>query len=215
MLPDYIIRAYKEIPQDCPVTVLIRHSIRYPINSEAEIWTAGLTKEGKELAIELGTWLNQDYTIKRIESSPIFRCVETGRFISSALTDSVDVFPVDVLAHPNENGEYDSFDEYFPTSKWPNRIQEIAAYLVQNGYHKNGLNLFISHDTTLVTMVGYWLQKDFRDLSIWPNYLEPFFLWWQDDQLISRFRDEQIVVNHVLEQQPISSLYLPRTENKN
>jgi len=55
-------------------------------------------------------------------------------------------------------------------------------------------------------MTGFWLEKDFRELSVWPNYLEPFFLWWEDKQLISRFRGEQKVVNQILHRQPADVL---------
>jgi hypothetical protein len=214
MLPDYITRAYKEIPADCPVSVLIRHSIRFPINSEAEVWTAGLTDEGKALACELGAWLSQRYEIDRIESSPIERCVDTGRYIASSLPKPIPVSPVKVLAHPNEQGEYDSFDQFFLNKTWPLRIQDMAAYLIPNGRHRSGLNIFISHDTTLLTMVGYWLQKDFRDLSVWPNYLEPFFMWWQDGALIARFREEQRVVDPLFMKKPVSHLFPLKTINQ-
>ena len=207
MLPDYVIRAYENLPTDIEVTVLIRHSIRYPINSEAEIWTAGLTPEGKDMASNLGLWLDKQFKISRIETSPIDRCVDTGRFIASALREPIEVSPVNVLAHPNENGEYDAFEGHFKEKSWPKRINEMATYLVPNGHHHNGINLFISHDTTLVAMIGFWLEKDIRDLSVWPNYLEPFFLWWEGKKLISRFRGEQQVVNQILQQQPAAALY--------
>jgi len=210
MLPEYIIDAYENLPTEAQVTVLIRHSIRFPINSEAEIWTAGLTPEGKEMALKFGFWLDQKFKISRIESSPIERCVETGKYISSALTEPITVSPVEVLAHPNENGEYDAFEGHFKQKSWPKRIQDMAAYLVPNGHHKKGLNIFISHDTTLVAMTGFWLDKDIRDLSVWPNYMEPFFLWWDEKKLISRFRGEQYVVNQILDQQPTP---LPFTKN--
>jgi hypothetical protein len=202
MLPDYVICAYENLPTDAAVTVLIRHSIRYPINSVAEIWTAGLTPEGKEMATELGLWLDKRFRISRIETSPIDRCVDTGKIIASALSESIVVAPVNVLAHPNENGEYDAFEGHFKMKSWPKRIHDMATYLVPNGHHHNGLNLFVSHDTTLVEMTGFWLEKDFRELSVWPNYLEPFFLWWEDKQLITQFRGEQQVVNRILQRQP-------------
>lgn len=213
MLPDYVIRAYDDIPKESPVSVLIRHSIRYPINSEDEIWTAGLTPEGVEMARNLGDWLNQKFDVTRIETSPIKRCVDTGRQIASALNELIDVSPVKVLSHPNENGEYDSFGEHFTINQWPKRIRDMAAYLVPNGHHKKGLNLFVSHDTTLVTMAGYWLQKDVRDLSVWPNYLEPFFLWWDDNKLFSRFRDITREVNHVIKKNSENYLFFSNNSN--
>ena len=201
MLPDYLQEAYKYVPENQPISVLMRHSIRFPIESDAEVWTAGLTPEGVSLAKSLGQWLSTQYEIERFESSPIKRCVDTGERMAEGSNSKQAVEPVDVLAHPNENGEYDEVDLYIESKKWPERILNMATYLVPNGHHKSGLNMFITHDTVIITMVAFWLGLDVRGLKDWPRFLEPFFVWWQQDQLISLFRGEKTNITEIYQNQ--------------
>lgn len=199
MLPDYIIASHKNVPSDRPVSVLMRHSARYPINSIDEVWTAGLTPEGIEMARSYGNWLAEKFNVVKIETSPIVRCQDTGKFIAKEIGDNISVEPVDVLAHPNENAEYDSLADYLERKSWPDRINDIAAYLVPNGHHDVGLNIFISHDTVLVAMAAYWLNLDVRSGDDWPRFMEPFLMWWERDQLIAAFRGETYEVKKILD----------------
>jgi hypothetical protein len=205
MLPDYLQEAYKYLPENQPISVLMRHSIRFPIESDAEVWTAGLTPEGVTLAKSLGQWLSTQYKIERFESSPIKRCVDTGEWIIDGIKSKQGVESVDVLAHPNENGEYDAIDHFIESQKWPVRIVTMANYLVPNGNHRLGLNMFISHDTVTITMVAFWLGKDIRGPKDWPRFLEPFFIWWQEDQLIALFRGEKFNVTETYQKHILNS----------
>jgi hypothetical protein len=197
MIPDYLSEAFKNIPIDVPTSVLMRHSIRFPIESDAEIWTAGLTPEGITLAKNFGTWLKKQHQVERVESSPIGRCVDTGKWLIEGFQNGNSVQPMQVLAHPNENGEYELIDHFLETSIWPDRILNMANYLVPNGHHHHGLNIFISHDTVTITMVAFWLGLDLRGPQEWPRFLEPFFMWWQGEQLIAYFRGESTDVTKV------------------
>ncbi len=199
MLPDYLIDSHRGIPKDRPISMLIRHSARFPITSAAEVWTAGLTPEGIEMASKYGGWLSRYYKISKIETSPITRCIDTGKYISTALSEEVEVAGLDVLAHPNENAEYDSLADYLINKRWPDRISQIAAYLVPNGHHQDGLNIFISHDTVLIAMTAYWMDLDVRDGELWPRFMEPFFMWWQTGELMASFRGETKNVQRVFE----------------
>lgn len=199
MLPDYIIVPHKNIPTDRPISVLMRHSARFPITKVEEVWTAGLTPEGIELASHYGKWLASSYKVGKIETSPITRCQDTGKYIAEALTKELPVEPVNVLAHPNENAEYDSLEDFLEKKSWPERINDIAAYLVPNGHHEDGLNIFITHDTVLVAMAAYWLDQDVRSGDKWPRFMEPFLMWRDGEKLIAAFRGEQHEVQNVLD----------------
>ncbi len=201
MLPDYLTKSHQGIPKDRTISMLIRHSARFPITSSEDVWTAGLTPEGIELACVYGKWLSHSYEIRKIESSPIARCLDTGKQISSVLSEPVQVAGVEVLAHPNEKAEYDSLADYLVHNRWPERITQIAAYLVPNGHHQEGLNIFISHDTVVVAMAAYWMDKDVRSKELWPRFMEPFFMWWQAGELIASFRGETRNVQEIFETQ--------------
>lgn len=198
MLPEYLLDPHQRIPNDRPVSMLIRHSNRFPITNADEVWTAGLTPQGIELASNYGMWLQKSYQIGCIQTSPIQRCLDTGIYLAAGIDQNVDVSAVQVLSHPNEKAEYDSLADYLENKVWPTRISEIAAYLVPNGHHKSGLNIYISHDTVVIAMAAFWLDKDVRASENWPKFMEPFFLWWQERDLIASFRGESKNVNDVL-----------------
>ncbi|MDO9087930.1 MAG: histidine phosphatase family protein [Anaerolineaceae bacterium] len=192
-IPIYIFEAFENIPTDQAVNVLMRHSIRFPIESEAEIFTAQLTPEGENLAYRFGSWVNSRYQIGKIYSSPINRCIETGRFLGKGAGNNRVVLTEPVLAHPNENGEYDSMDLYLSSGIWPNRIKNIARKLIPDD-QLNTLNFYITHDTVLVLMAAYWLNLDIRDPEAWPRYLEPLFFRNSPDGMVITFRDQRFVV---------------------
>ncbi|PKO13849.1 MAG: hypothetical protein CVU39_16710 [Chloroflexi bacterium HGW-Chloroflexi-10] len=190
MLPEYLMNAYQVVPQMGAVSVVMRHSARYPIESEADIFTAGLTPEGRDLASQFGNWLKDQKEIGQIQSSPIQRCIDTGALIGSQKDNPIDVRTADVLSHPNENGEYDRMEEFMDSNSWPERVRDIASCIVPNGKHRQGLNLYVTHDTVIVLMAAFWLNMDIRAPQVWPQFLEPFFVWWQDKNLKAAFRGE-------------------------
>jgi broad specificity phosphatase PhoE len=199
LLPDYIFEAYENIPSDQAVNVLMRHSIRFPIESDAEIFTAQLTPEGENLAYFFGSWVNTRYQIGKIFSSPINRCVETGKFLGKGAGNGRIVLPEPVLAHPNENGEYDSMDIFLESGKWPKRIKNIAHSLIPEKRQKT-LNFHISHDSVIVLMAAYWLNLDLRAPKDWPRFLEPLFFLDSPDGLIISFRGQRFnVPSHMME----------------
>ncbi len=199
MIPEYLLEAYKNVPDDRPVTVLMRHSIRYPINNDDEIITAGLTPEGFDLAKEFGHWLAEYYSFGKFFSSPIQRCVDTGKMVAQGAGLMKDVESIYVLGHPNENGEYDSMDESLTQGLWQDRVHQTASLIIPNGIHKNGLNFYFTHDTVIVMMAAYWLGLDVRAPLVWPRYLEPFFMFWEKDQLQAMFRNQTYPIQNVFE----------------
>lgn len=200
MIPDYLIEAYKNLPLEVPISALMRHSIRFPINSDEEIWTAGLTPEGVTLATHLGKWIKKQHDVNRVETSPIVRCIDTGKWLINSFSNGHVVKPVDVLAHPNEKGEYDQLNQFLKTGLWPERILEMANYLVPLPNQTSGLNMFVSHDTVIISMVAFWLGKDVSGMHEWPRFLEPFFIWWQGEQLTAYFRGDFTDVTEVYQQ---------------
>ena len=188
-IPNYIIDAYENVPLDRSITVLLRHSIRYPIENDAEIYTAQLTPEGKKLASTFGSWIKSKFKIGKFFSSPINRCIETGKFMANGAGNGRAILPEPVLGHPNENGEYDSLDDYLASGVWPGRIIDIANKMIPAA-HNQAMNFYISHDTVIVLMVAYWLKIDIRAPIDWPQYLEPLFFWKSNGKLKISFRGE-------------------------
>ncbi len=193
-LPNYLLKAFENIPTDRTINVLMRHSARYPIESDAEIYTAQLTPEGEILAANFGAWIKGKFIIGEIVSSPIDRCLETGRHLAKGAGNGRIILPEPVLAHPNEFGEYDAMDEYLISGDWPLRIRQIADLLFPDD-HKAHLNFFITHDTVLALMAAYWLDLDIRAGKDWPQFLEPMFFYKVDGESIINFRNQEFTVS--------------------
>ncbi len=191
MIPEYLLSAYQNIPTERPVSVLMRHSIRYPITCDAEIYTARLTPEGLKLAKSVGSWLSDSFDFGLFYSSPIGRCVDTGRMIAEGAKQKRTIEEIYLMGHPNEQGEYDSISACLKDGQWQDRIHQMAAYLIPNGKHWDGLNFYFSHDTMIVLMAAYWLGIDLRGPADWPQFLEPFFMFWEEGQLTAMFRNKK------------------------
>ena len=186
-LPNYLTEAFTNIPTNQTINVLMRHSERFPIQSDAEVFTAQLTPVGKETAYKFGIWLSEKYEIGKIFSSPINRCVETGIFLAKGSGNGKVVLPDPVLSHPNENGEYNQMGDYLTTGDWPDRIKQIAEKMFPENDSKK-MNFFISHDTVLAIMAAYWLDMDIRAPEDWPKFLEPMFFWKSEGKWTISFR---------------------------
>jgi hypothetical protein len=195
-LPNYLIEAFQKVPENQTINVLMRHSERFPIESDAEVFTAQLTPIGKELAYDFGAWLSDKYKIGRIFSSPINRCVETGVYLAKGSGNGKVVIPDPVLSHPNENGEYNQMGDYLASGEWPDRIIKIAQKMFPDQDSKT-LNFYITHDTVLALMAAYWLKMDIRGPEDWPKFLEPMFFWKADDglKIIFRGKEHRIEMN--------------------
>ena len=202
-LPKYLLEAYENIPSDKNINVLMRHSIRFPIQSDAEVFTAQLTPEGEDLASDFGAWLDKKYQIGKILTSPITRCIETGRFLAKGAGNGRVILPEPVLAHPNENGEYDSMGDYMDSGDWPLRIKQIAEKMFPDD-QSMGMNFLITHDTVLALMAAFWLDMNIRAPQDWPQYLEPMFFWKTDGKMIISFRGIEHLVDKFSEEKIIN-----------
>ncbi len=192
-LPDYIIDAYERIPTGKSMNVMIRHSNRFPITSDEEVFTAQLTPEGEKLAFTYGAWINRKFDIGKIFSSPIERCLETGRQLSKGAGNGRLVLPEPILSHPNENGEYDALDEYLETGVWPDRITQIKKLFISTNPGSK-LNFFVTHDTVLALMAAYLLKMDIRAPKDWPRFLEPMFFWKDQEKKMVSFRGNDFLI---------------------
>lgn len=193
-LPNYLLEAFENIPTDRAINVLMRHSARFSIQSDAEVFTAQLTPEGEELAQKFGAWIDKKFTIGKIVTSPINRCIETGKFLAKGAGNGRVIFPEPVLSHPNEYGEYDGMDDYLVTGNWPVRIRQIADILFPDEQSEH-MNFFITHDTVLALMAAFWLDLDIRGPQDWPQFLEPMFFWKNGEKLVISFRGNEFYVS--------------------
>lgn len=79
---------------------IIRHSKREHVARVQEHAKAQLTKEGIAAAEDLGKWFAENFQKVKVYSSPIDRCVDTGRCIQRAFSNNTDIVISSMMGEP-------------------------------------------------------------------------------------------------------------------
>lgn len=177
------------------VTVLLRHAERYPFEQPGDVIAAGLTRAGIEQARQFGARLGETYRDVRINSSPIPRCLDTGRYILEAaglerpmpahwwLFSPFLREDVGRAAGVHFSARVGDDDPPFPDSIYlPERL-EILARRIHTPTREGELYLYIAHDTTVLPMLAYLLGIERVNIQQMPSFLEGIALVRRDGRL--------------------------------
>lgn len=175
------------IPHDRPVTLLLRHSARYPILDPAETYTVGLTPEGFTMAENLGWLLGRLYPGGRLLSSPVGRCIDTAEAISRGAGWPGQAETDERLSHPFIAPAFESFVQGQVNGVLPWQARAVLALLLAHTDSGPQLDVLVTHDTILVTLVGCLLKTPVSK-EFWPGFLEGMFVWRADEQVCLRWR---------------------------
>lgn len=182
------------LPKEIHAGLVMRHSARYPILSDDDIFSAGLTPEGVKQAELLGKSLTAIRKPGRLVSSPVERCLDTVKAISRGAGWENTVQSNYQLSHP--------FIEHVwmgPPVQWkkdplPDALQAILD-LVVNGHQTTGtLDIFSTHDTVLGVLAGYFTGASFQYPDYWPNFLEGILIWRVANRVHLRWREIETVL---------------------
>ena len=180
MIADYIQSPLDLAPARQHVSLLIRHSIRFPINVPEETFIVGLTPEGVQLAEEYGAWLAQRRRIYRVMASPVGRCVDTGRAIIRGANWPHPVVIDQKLGFPFVENGYLKVNNQKPLVEVPQEAFAVLNFLLEDTVHDSGLNLHITHDGNIAFMVMSLLGEPITEEN-WPNFLEGMAFWREGD----------------------------------
>lgn len=211
-IPDSLRAGLKNIPDDRPVTLLMRHSTRGPIPHGEMGDDIRLTEEGHELARELGTRLPR---IVSVHSSPIARCVETGEGILEGARCELEIRHDRLLGDPGVYiGE--------PAAAWKTfcslRLEELVLRMCRPdaslpGFNNPGaaaarllgaladraevpgLHLSISHDIYIAMTAAMCFGRSYVQPE-WPKFVEAMFIWRENGGLRVSFREDSAVLRH-------------------
>ena len=195
MISDIIRSPLDLAPAKQHVALLIRHSTRFPILLPEETLLAGLTPEGVQLAEEYGAWLAQQRHIYRVRSSPVGRCIDTGKAIirGAALPDPVVVDQR--LGFPFvENGWQKVTNQKFQVDEVPQEAFDVMNYLLEDATHASGLSLYITHDGNIAFM-AVALLADMITEENWPDYLEGMAFWREEGAVRVAWRGRVFQIN--------------------
>lgn len=205
-IPPFMAESLALVPENTNAALLIRHSIRYPIPPGDFGNDIPLTPEGILLAGEWGRQLNR--YIGKIFSSPVGRCVETGRAVlkgtgQNKRTVHTDPALSESFVH-DINVAGPVFMEHDPIWVMNRLLQNIPVpgmVPVEQGVKRimtfmfsnfsdtrPCLNLHITHDSLLSPVICYLLGRNTVDEEDWPRMLEGAFFWYEGPELFLSWR---------------------------
>lgn len=187
-VPTTLLDDLRRAPVDRPVTLLMRHSIRYPIFDIATGDTVGLTPEGFRIAEEVGSVLGELRRPGRLLSSPVGRCLDTARSIvkGAGWTGEIKTHPK--LYHPFVEPAWQLLENHNNGHSIPASIFELHALATCHEHTGPVVDLLVTHDTVLGSMIGYLLKLPVFGKEHWPGFLEAVFIWKEADSTVMAWR---------------------------
>jgi broad specificity phosphatase PhoE len=184
----------RQLPGSVRGVFVMRHSIRFPIVSESEVYTAGLTPEGLAQAEQFGARLGQLRQPGRMLSSPVQRCLDTAASIARGAGWSTEVKPEYLLSHPFIEPVWNALPITWGKDPLPDHLARLVD-LIFNGENQPGtLDLCVTHDTIVASLAGYFTGVPFKYPEYWPDFLEGVLLWQVEGIAHLRWREHECVI---------------------
>ncbi|HVK71196.1 MAG TPA: histidine phosphatase family protein [Polyangium sp.] len=194
------------LPDDRPVVLLLRHAERPAIPPGETGHALSLTERGARAAEALGEALGQ--RIRRLNTSPVPRCVETAAAIRRGAGILVDIVPDRWLGDPGPYVHEPSLAFQNWLDLGPEGVIEALAHGRKDlpGMHdpdaaarrllghlesllddEAGLHVVVTHDIVLVaTIARLWAEP--LDRTRWPGFLDAAALFREGDSLVLSYR---------------------------
>ncbi len=166
------------VPKDRTVSLLIRHAEREPIDNPEMAFIAGLTVKGIRDSCTFGGHLFGKFQPGSIYSSPVGRCIQTAEGIILGASWQKRVLIDDRLTHQFIRVALDAMSISRQSLGVPDQVIELFSLLcgAKGEIVKDRLNIFVTHDTVVMTMLGYLLSLPNNQIQP-PGFLDGFFIW--------------------------------------
>ncbi len=173
-----IIELMNEIPKNQTVSLLIRHAAREPILNPDMAFVAGLTVQGIRDSRTFGEQLRGKWQPGAIYSSPVGRCVQTAEGMILGAQWQKSVLIDERLTHDFIRVALDAISISRQSLGVPDQVIKLFSLLCgsKGEVIKDRLNIFVTHDTVVKTMLGYLTSLPASEIQ-YPEFLEGFFLW--------------------------------------
>jgi len=177
-----------KIYKNKPVALILRHGHRDKIPDGEFGNEILLNAEGRSKSIQLGESL-RDYRISKIISSPIERCVQTGRLIMEGYGKNIPFAISNTLGGPGVHitdelvaGEYFLWNRFpsileryyagesFPGLATQNELKTNMNAFIESQSERDGITIFITHDS-LIAMYDYVDNGKGYTQENWVKYL--------------------------------------------
>lgn len=204
-----LLPALGQIPDDLPVVLFTRHSIREQPQGGFAGYDVPLTPEGVALAEAWGRSLARP--LHCALSSPVGRCIDTARaMLAGAGQPAVEVVPHRRLVEPGcfvrdigavgrtflERGPVGfanlHFSEPLAGIRSPEEGTSRLVDLMRESLGPPGsLSLLVTHDTILAACIYTLAGVERIEESDWPWMMEGAFVWFDDEHVHWLWRGEK------------------------
>lgn len=210
IVPPNVRHDLRRAPDDRPVALLLRHSVRNAIPEGSVGNDIPITEDGVRIARDLGE--NIGTRLQSIRSSPLIRCTQTADAIRDTAGVDCEIVDDTMLGDPGafvDDGElaWQSYQEFGHREVvrnlvaadrsmpgWhhgPSSAVRLARHMLDHSGSEDGLHLFVSHDMYLLVLGALALDGTLED-EHYPLFLDGLFVW-QDDHggLRIRYKERQ------------------------
>ena len=202
-----LLESVDQLPSGKPITLFTRHSIRELATDAVVSYKLPLTEEGVLLANQWGRAI--ELPIADVYSSPIHRCIDTGKAMLDGANHSLDIKVTPLLTEPGcyvqnmskvgkhflELGPVSFIDQHFNKS-WEGMLslEEGCAVLLKHLFESEGgagtLTIHVTHDTIVAPFIYHLMGCDHIRQDDWPWMLEGAFLWFDEKKVHWIWRGE-------------------------
>lgn len=186
-IPETLLNDLLLVPRDRAVTLLMRHSARYPIVPPDEGWEVMLTPEGVQMAEDLGAVLGQQFCAGRLRASPVQRCIDTAGAIARGAGWTGSILADERISHGFHEPCWNLVYANGLNGIVPKPIPEAMGLLLESNGAAPRLDVMVTHDTVICSMVGGLLRAPVLG-EHWPNYLEGVFFWQEGEHIRALWR---------------------------
>jgi hypothetical protein len=174
--------------------LVIRHSARYPILSDDQVFTAGLTAEGVQQAERLGMELKKVRRPGRLLSSPVARCLDTAAAIARGAGWEGEVKPDYRLSHPFIEPAWNALPVAWGKDPLPEPVAKLLDLVMAGEDIPGRLDICVTHDTIVAVLAGYFTGVHFDYPYYWPDFLEGVLLWQNGGNVHLRWRAYELTI---------------------
>lgn len=185
----------RSIPVDIHVGLILRHSARFPILSEEDVYSAGLTGEGIAQAEMFGKALAEIRQPGCLFASPVDRCLDTALAISRGAGWDLPVTADYRLSHPFIEKIWSGPPVQWQKDPLPKPIQSILDLVLNCDEVDGTVDIFSTHDTVVAVLAGYFTGLSFHYPEYWPNFLEGVLVWRIANQVHLKWRQFETILN--------------------
>jgi broad specificity phosphatase PhoE len=186
-----LIEGIKQHSANSKLALLLRHGDREQIPQGEFGNEIMLNEKGRERSLSFGEAL-KEFSVNRIFTSPIPRCVQTAKLIAKGFGRELEIIQTKSLGDPGLHtadekiaGEFyltHGFheilrrfmrDESVPGVPDKKHFTNIMTEFLHQSAEENGLTVFITHDS-LIAMYRFCMDGTVYTVDNWVDYLEGF-----------------------------------------